>query len=272
MFIDILSAVAVVAALGFIAAILLALVSHFFSVPENETTKKLRNELPGANCGACGYKGCDDYAAALAEGRETKANLCIPGGDSTAATLCDILGVAAQDVEEQVAFVKCNGTCEATSKKAEYSGVSTCRAASALYGGPNSCTYGCMGFGDCAAVCPEDAICIKDGIARVDTRLCLGCGMCASACPKSIISMIPATATATVRCSSRDKGAEARKLCKKACIGCKKCEKICPAGAITVKDNLASIDYSKCTRCGLCTENCPTKCLDSVSFTASAAQ
>lgn len=263
---DILLALAVVGSVGFIAAILLALVSHFFSVPENETKKNIRAELPGANCGACGYRGCDDYAAALAEGRETKANLCIPGGDVTAAKLCEVLGVAAQDVEEKVAFVHCNGNCEATSKKSDYSGVKTCRAASAIYGGPNTCTYGCLGFGDCAAVCPAGAICIKDGIAHVDTRLCMGCGMCVSTCPKSIISIRPLASKVAVVCSSKDKGADAKKACKNACIGCKKCEKVCPNGAITVKDNLASIDYTKCTHCGLCAEGCPTKCLKNVSF------
>ena len=36
-------------------------------VPVDETFALLRAELPGANCGACGYAGCDDYANALAE-------------------------------------------------------------------------------------------------------------------------------------------------------------------------------------------------------------
>lgn len=267
---DILLALAVVGVIGLIAAVLLALVSHFFNVPENETKQNLRAELPGANCGACGYRGCDDYAAALAEGKETKANLCIPGGDSTATRLCQILGVAAQDVEEKVAFVHCNGNCGATSRKADYDGIKTCRAASALYGGPNDCTFGCMGFGDCAAVCPSDAICIKDGIAHVDSTACIGCGLCTSACPKSIISLIPTSAKTVVMCNSKDKGADARKKCSNACIGCKKCEKVCPESAITIRDNLANIDYGKCTGCGLCVEGCPTNCLKSVCFPALA--
>ena len=69
-----------------------------------------------------------------------------------------------------------------------------------------------------------------------------------------------------VYCSSKDKGADARKACQNACIGCKKCEKVCPDNAITVIDNCAVVDYTKCTGCGLCTESCPTGCLKKVSF------
>ena len=36
-----------------------------------------------------------------------------------------------------------------------------------------------------------------------------------------------------------------------------KCQRECPVGAITVTDNLASIDTDKCTQCGHCAEICP---------------
>jgi electron transport complex protein RnfB len=122
-----------------------------------------------------------------------------------------------------------------------------------------------MGLGDCAAACPSNVICLKDGIAHVDTSLCIGCGACVAACPKHIISMVPQDTRVTVMCSSKDRGADARKACSNACIGCKKCEKNCPAQAITVANNLATIDYTKCTGCGACVEGCPTGCLKKVS-------
>ena len=65
----ILTALLVVAAVGVIAGILLVLASHFFKVEEDETVKTIRDALPGANCGACGYTGCDDYAEAVKDGR-----------------------------------------------------------------------------------------------------------------------------------------------------------------------------------------------------------
>jgi Na+-translocating ferredoxin:NAD+ oxidoreductase RNF subunit RnfB len=264
MIVDILIALAVVGGVSLLAGVLLALISRFFGVEEDETVKAVRACLPGANCGACGYKGCDDYASALAEGK-AKANLCIPGGEDTAKALGEALGIQVEAAASQKAYVHCNGNCEATSKTAAYDGISSCRAASMLYGGPDACKYGCMGLGDCAAACPANAICLKDGIAHVDTSLCIGCGACVAACPKHIISMVPQDTRVTVMCSSKDRGADARKACSNACIGCKKCEKNCPAQAITVANNLATIDYTKCTGCGACVEGCPTGCLKKVS-------
>lgn len=262
---DILIALGVVGGISLILGILLALFIKLFGIEEDERAKNIRACLPGINCGACGFKGCDDYAAALAEGK-AKPNLCVPGAEDTANAIGDLLGIEVEAPKDVVAFVHCNGTCDATSKKATYDGISSCKAASMIYGGPDACKYGCLGCGDCAAACMSNAICIKDGIARVDTRLCVGCGLCVSTCPKKIISMVPQETAVAVYCSNKDKGADARKACKNACIACKKCEKACPNGAITVVDNCALIDYTKCTGCKACVEGCPTGCLKEVFF------
>ncbi len=262
---DILIAFAIVGSVGLLAGVILAVASHFFHVKENETKLKLRECLPGINCGACGFKGCDDYAEAMAEGN-TKPNLCIPGAADVAHELAGILGVEAEQPKVLVAFVHCNGNCEATTKKAVYDGVQTCNAAAMVYGGPDACSYGCMGYGDCAAACPSNAICIKDGIAHVDASFCVGCGLCTTICPKKIITLVPKETDTVVMCNSRDKGAEAKKACQNACIGCKKCEKACEYQAIQVIDNLAKVDYKKCVGCRLCVEVCPTHCLKVVDF------
>ena len=262
---DIVKALGIVFAVALILGVALALVNKYFGIPDDKKKKEIRDCLPGINCGACGYKGCDDYAAALAES-SCPPNLCVPGADETADALGKILGIEVEPPKDLVAFVACNGNYEATSKKAEYNGISTCFAASMIYGGPEACVFGCMGYGDCAAVCPSGAICVKDGIAHVDTSLCVGCGLCAETCPKKIISMLPQDAMVAVMCNSKDKGAVARKVCKNACIACGKCAKTCPSGAISVVDNLARIDYGKCIRCGECAKVCPTGCLKQVFF------
>jgi len=257
---DILIAFLVMLAIALIAGISLLVVSHLFSVKEDPKKKEIRDCLPGANCGACGFAGCDDYASALAEGR-AKPNLCTPGAQGVADKIAEILGVEAGEVKNSVAFVKCNGTCDATKKTAGYKGVSTCVAASMLFGGNNSCKFGCLGFGDCANVCTENGICLSDGIARIDVSSCVGCGNCAEVCPKHIIDLVPRNTKTVVMCSNTEMGAASRKNCKNACIGCKKCEKTCPNKAITVSNNLAVIDYDKCTNCGACVDACPTACL-----------
>ncbi len=262
---NVLITLAVVGGLGLLLGVLLALVSRFFGVEEDEREKKIRSLLPGINCGACGYRGCDDYAKALAEGT-AKPNLCVPGAESVAKEIGGILGVEVEKAADMVAYVHCNGNCEATGKKTDYQGLPTCRAASMLFGGPDDCRFGCIGLGDCAKTCPVGAICLRDGIAHVDSSVCIGCTLCTEICPKGIISMLPQNARAAVMCSSEDKGAAARKACKNACIACRKCENTCPHGAITVVDNVALIDYTKCTGCGECVKVCPTGCIKEVYF------
>ena len=265
MFKDIMIAFGVVAGIALLLGVMLAIISKFFAVKEDEKLKAVRACLPGVNCGACGFKGCDDYAAAVAEGR-AKPNLCGPGAETTARELGAVLGIEVETPVDVVAFVHCNGNCEATTRKADYTGVASCKAAAMIYGGPDACRFGCIGLGDCAAACPAGAICLLDGIAHVDTEKCLGCGLCQTICPKHIISMVPQETRDVVMCSNTDKGADARKVCKNACIGCKKCEKVCPNGAVTVENNLAHVDHSKCVGCGLCADSCPTGCMKKVIF------
>ena len=263
--IEILTALLVVAAVGLAAGILLAVASHFFGIKEDETVAVLRECLPGANCGACGYTGCDGYAEALAKG-EAEANLCTPGGAEVAAKLGGILGTSVTVGEPMVAVVACGGDCDAVKFDMEYDGIYSCKAASMLYGGPSACKAGCIGCGDCADVCPVDAICVANGLAHVDPRVCIACTKCVKICPKGIIEMVPRSAAVAVLCNNTEKGGKARKNCNKACIGCKKCERVCPAEAITVQNNLADVDYEKCIGCGICTEQCPTGCLVLVDF------
>lgn len=266
---NIINALLAIIPIGLILGAALAFFSVKFAVPENKKAKSVRSLLPGANCGACGFAGCDDYALAISEGR-AEPSLCVPGGADVSNGLAKILGVEVAAPKRTAAFVHCNGNCEATGKKAEYKGVSTCRAAAMLYGGPGACTFSCLGFGDCASACPENAICIKDGIAHVDATKCIGCGVCKKACPKNIISMVPREASAAVMCSNGDKGADARKACKNACIACGKCVRTCKNGAIKLENNLARIDYSKCTGCGECAAACPTGCLKRVDLSGKA--
>jgi len=266
---DILIAVISVTSIGLICATLLSVVSKIMAVKADPLLEQLTECMPGANCGACGYSGCNAYAAALAQG-EAGADKCPPGGNDLAAKLSDILGLGAPEgAGAKVAVVHCMGNHDTKRDKMEYTGISTCRAAKPLYNGQSACTFGCIGYGDCLGACPSGAICIEKGLARIDPRKCTGCGLCVKACPCSIISMESEPLPVAVMCASTEKGAAMKDKCTVGCIGCMKCVKACPREAITVTDFLASIDYTKCDGCEFseykkCVESCPKSCI--VSF------
>ena len=250
-------AILVVVAIGLIAACILSFASKVFFVPVDERFSLLRAELPGANCGGCGFAGCDDYANALVEDDELSCTKCPVGGPSVAEKLAEILGKSAGAEDKKLAVVMCNGTTEAAKKLMQYNDIQTCKAAKTLFGGMNACPYGCMSLGDCVAACDFDAIHVEDGVATVDKEKCVACGACAEACPNNLIRISPAKNVVIVKCHNTDKGGVARKACDNACIGCRKCTTVCKFDAIHVEDNLAYIDPEKCKNCGACARVCP---------------
>ena len=257
----IIIAVAVVTVVGIICAVMLAVASKVMYVPVDERVTQLSEVLPGANCGGCGFPGCDGYAAALVEDPDLPLTLCAAGGAACAEAMGKILGKDAGEMVEKRAFVQCKGDCSVTDTKMDYVGISSCSAAKTLFGSPGKCTHGCIGLGDCVKACPNGGVYIKDGLAHIDYCVCNGCGGCANACPNGVIAILPADVPVRVACSNKDKGPVARKACSAACIGCGMCMRKCPNGAITLVNNLAVIDYEKCNGCGTCKAACPTKAI-----------
>lgn len=246
------------AGMGILAGVLLTAASKIFEVKSDPRVDEVNEALPQVNCGACGYSGCSDYAKAIVEKGE-KPNLCKPGGANSADKISEIMGVSAGAAEKQIAVVRCSADCESKKQSFEFEGVLTCVNAKRFYGGMWGCKYSCLGQGDCAKVCPSDAIVIKDGLARIDKSECIGCGMCAKVCPNDVIEIRKMAPTADVLCSSKDMGKAVKAVCGKGCIGCKLCEKQCEFDAIHVTDNIARVDHDKCTACGKCAEKCPVK-------------
>lgn len=247
----------IITIVGFVCSVVLAVAAKYMHVPQAEGYDDIRAALPGANCGACGFAGCDAYAKALAEDNTTPTNLCPVGGAAVVEKISGLLGVEAGAVVEKAAFVGCSGTKDCTKYIMEYKGIPTCEACNIFYQGRGTCSHACLGYGDCVKACQFGAIRVINGAAVVDRSRCTACGMCVKKCPNMLIAMEPKAAQVFVACSSHEKGAHTRKNCTAGCIGCKKCEKTCPSGAITVEDNLAKINQSKCTSCGACIDVCP---------------
>lgn len=246
---------------GLFVGIFLGIAGIKFAVWTDPREEEVLAELPGNNCGGCGYAGCSGLAAAIAKG-EAPVNGCPVGGEAVGNKIAGIMGVEAEAGEKMVAFVKCQGDCDKAHSDYEYTGASDCSMLAFVpNGGPKSCNYGCLGFGNCVKACPFEAISVVNGIAVVNKEACKACGKCVAACPKNLIELVPYSSEVHVMCSSLEKGPVVMKACDVGCIGCGICKKNCPSEAIEVTDFLAKIDYSKCTNCGTCKEKCPKKAI-----------
>jgi electron transport complex protein RnfB len=256
----ILYATASVGAIGLICGGALAAAARFLAVKEDPRITHAEDCLPGANCGGCGYAGCGEYAKAVING-DADITLCAPGGETTLHALAKLMGLEASAKERKVARVHCGGSVSKAERRHHYNGVADCKAAAAVAGGDKACSYGCLGYASCVNVCPADAIAIEDGVAIVNADLCIGCGKCTRECPRSIISMVPASATVHVLCSSKDKGPIVKKACKVGCIGCRLCAKF-GGEAFSIDSFLASRNYEiDVTDTDTVVAKCPGKCI-----------
>ena len=263
---EILIAIGILGGLGVVFGAVLAAASKVFYVETDPRLDQLNECLPGANCGGCGYAGCGGYAEAVLNG-EAPIGKCASGGNECAQAMAAIMGVKAETVTRKVALGRCSGEkiynpdgsqASGVKAKAHYEGFKDCVAASKIGGnGPISCKYGCLGFGTCVKACRYDAISVVNGVAKVNEDRCVGCMACAAVCPRDLISAVEPHRNVVIACNSMAKGAVTTRGCTVGCIGCGLCKKICPNGAITVANNLAVIDYSKCDNCGLCATVCP---------------
>ncbi|OGQ05855.1 MAG: hypothetical protein A3F82_06040 [Deltaproteobacteria bacterium RIFCSPLOWO2_12_FULL_44_12] len=255
---------AVFTLLGIFFGFALAATARRFYVVVNPNIEKIHRWLPSANCGACGFAGCQAYAEAVVEHQEVPSNLCIPGGKETAEIVAELAGKAPGLVEDRVALLRCHGTTAYVKTQANYLGIQTCAAASLVFGGPRACKNGCLGLADCVRACPFDAMRIgRFGIVEIDAEKCTGCGLCIPACPKKILELYPRLHRIELSCVAREKASAVRAKCLVGCTTCLKCINVCPAKALSFDDVTIHIDHQACITygptCGeACVDICPT--------------
>lgn len=256
----VLIAAAVVGIIGIVIGIFLGVSGTKFEVKVDERESLIREQLPGNNCGGCGYAGCDACARAIVDGI-APVNACAGCSEDNVAVISSVMGVEAATSEKRVAYVKCSGDCDKAKTNYVYTGVEDCKIAAQMQGGgPKACSYGCLGYGSCKRACPYDAITIVNGLPVVDESKCVGCGSCVVTCPRQLMALRPVRKrTVAVECNSQDKGKSVIDVCTSGCIGCTLCVKECPFGAVEMKENIPVIDYDKCKGCGKCALKCPKK-------------
>ena len=293
-----LLAIITLGGLGLLFAAGLAWASKKFAVQEDPRLPRIMNVLAGANCGACGYPGCRSFAEAVIKGQAAISG-CTPGGTESTSRIALIMGLETDGEEyvPRVATIRCRGGHQEARQLFAYQGLADCAAAQLAGGGAKACRYGCLGLGTCVRACPFDALSMGgNGLPEVDEERCTACGLCVSACPRNIIELIPRSAQVYLACVSQDKGKAVKSVCTVGCIGCGLCAKpkVTPSGAITMKENLPQVDYtkggmdllvaaakcptssyvdkvphrpkvtidSKCDGCGICKEVCPVGAID----------
>ncbi len=250
-----LASILSLALLGLFAGAILALASRIFAVKVDPRIEEVEKLLPGTNCGICGYAGCRTYAEALVKG--ANPGLCKPGSEVVAKKIADIVGIKDYEITSKKAVILCGAGKELCQERSEYKGERTCKAETNTVGGSSACIYGCLAYGDCAKVCPVNAITLNGKLPPIiDRDKCVGCGKCVEACPRNIIILEDEAHKTFVLCRSNDKGAFVKKICKRGCTACRICVKACPEGAMAMDGRLPTVNYEK----GEPTEECIKKC------------
>jgi H+/Na+-translocating ferredoxin:NAD+ oxidoreductase subunit B len=257
----IIQAMATLGGLGLVIGIMLIAASKMFKVETNPLVEEVVEILPGANCGACGYAGCADFAEKVVA-EDAPLDGCPVGGFGTAKEIGAIIGQEVSESEKEYPYVRCGGGIRCVDRF-DYVGIEDCTAVIMLSDGEKGCNYGCMGRGTCVRACPFGAISIDENhLPSVNKNLCTSCGLCLAACPNDILMFAKDSERVHVQCNSHDKGKTVKAVCEVGCIGCKICEKNCPEDAIKVTKFLAEVDQEKCTACGICVEKCPQNCIE----------
>lgn len=267
---SIVLALIVLSAIGIISAIILYIVAQKFKVIENPKIDEVNDILPQANCGGCGFAGCRAFAEALVNSETMDGFYCPVGGNDLLKNIGPILGQVPSEKDPLIAVVRCSGSKQNSKAKVIYDGPASCLFSHNLSAGEGGCKYSCLGDGDCVRACTFDAMYMDEntGLPVIKDN-CVACNACVKACPRSIIELRKRgkkDRRIFVSCVNKEKGGISKLNCDVSCTGCTLCQKECKFDAITIINNLAYIDFEKCTLCRKCVPVCPTNAIHELNF------
>lgn len=255
----ILQAILILGGTGLVFAIFIAAANKKLKVWEDPRIDVVSAMLPQANCGACGLPGCRAFAE-KAVGGEIQPSKCTVSNAERIGEIAHFLGVDAGQAVKRVARLACAGGSNVAMQRAEYRGLNTCEAATAVAGGGKGCAWGCLGFADCERACTFGAISMNaDGLPIVDVEKCTACNDCVVACPKQLFSLQVLDHALFVQCKNLVHGDGVLEQCTVACTTCGKCALDAAPGLISVASGVAVINYDKIAEAEeSATERCPT--------------
>ena len=134
---------------------------------------------------------------------------------------------------EQIAVVKCNSERKINMRGFAYDDLKDCRVFKNLYESASNCHWGCIGFGTCVSVCPQDAIKIVNNTAVVGAT-CNGCGKCLNVCPNNLIELVPKSIDFYAACACQND--EMKEICSTACPNRINTETLKPLSAVDVRE------------------------------------
>lgn len=254
----IIIALAALGGLTLLLALMLILANKKLYVYEDPRIDVVEDLLPHANCGACGHPGCRPFAESLVAGKVLPGK-CTVSSEEGRQAIADFLGVALGAEEKRVARLACAGGINVARNRAEYKGLSSCQAAALVSGGGKGCFWGCLGHGDCEAVCDFDAITMNPfSLPVVDVDKCTACGDCVEVCPKDLFSLQPISHRLWVACKNLEQGDDILEECQVACTACGKCAMDAPGDLIAMVHNLPVVNYLENHNTQVPIQRCPT--------------
>jgi len=260
---EILIPILVLGTLGLLFGAGLAIASKSLKVKSDARLEAIHGLLPGSNCGACGGAGCFGFAESVLSGK-LPLDACRISNEETKERIAALLGIKFEKKVRTVAVLHCNGGAKRVKDRFIYQGLTDCILANLVLGGQKECTWGCLGFGTCARICPFGAITMsEDNLPVIHSDKCKACGKCVKVCPKNLFSLIPVTQDTYVACNSHDTGKDTKAVCPVGCISCGICTRV-KDSAFYLNENLSYVDYKKAESREAMEEariKCPTKCI-----------